>query len=92
MENVQNPETQAHHSSPPPPASPVIGLGDWLLTLIIMLIPLVNLIMLFVWGFGGGTNPSKANWAKASLILMLISLVLGILMFGAIVSLVTAFF
>jgi len=42
----------------------------------------VNIIMLFVWGFGSGTNPSKANWAKATLIWVLIWIVLGILFFG----------
>jgi len=50
---------------------PVISLGDWLVTLIIMIIPVVNIIMLFVWGFGDA-NQNKANWAKASLILMLV--------------------
>lgn len=48
----------------------VLSIKDWIITFIIAAIPIVNIIMLFVWGFGDGTNPNKANWAKASLILM----------------------
>ena len=32
--------------------APVLSLGDWIITLIVLAIPLVNLVMLFVWGFG----------------------------------------
>ena len=48
--------------------APVISIGDWIVTSIVLAIPLVNLIMAFVWGFGGNTNPSKANYCKAWLI------------------------
>ena len=44
-----------------------VSIGDWIITLIISMIPLVNIIMLLVWAFGSSTNPSKANWAKAYL-------------------------
>jgi heme/copper-type cytochrome/quinol oxidase subunit 2 len=60
---------------------------DWLLTMLIMTIPLINLIMLIVWAFDSGTNPSKSNWAKASLIWMLISVVLMILLFSFFIGL-----
>ncbi len=55
--------------------------GDWVLTLLIAAIPLVGFIMLFVWGFGSETHPSKANWAKATLIWFAIILVLSVLLF-----------
>ncbi len=71
------------------PTAPV-SVGEWVLTLLIMVIPLVNLIMLFVWAFGGGTNPSKANWAKASLIWMVIGIVLAVVFWGAIAGLIAA--
>jgi len=55
-----------------------VSVGEWIVTYLIMCVPLVNLIMLFVWAFGSGTKSSKANWAKASLIFMAIGIVLGI--------------
>ncbi len=56
-----------------------VTLGNWMLTLLIMAIPLVNLIMLLVWAFSGSTPVSKANWAKATLLWMLIMIVIGVL-------------
>ena len=66
--------------------APVIRFGDWVLTILLLAIPIVNLVLLFVWGFGSGTNPSKANFAKATLLWMAIGIVLSILfivVFGA---------
>nr|WP_285854046.1 hypothetical protein [Paenibacillus elgii] len=61
---------------------------DWLVTMLILIIPVVNLIMLFVWAFGGGANPSKANYAKAALIWMVIAFVLYLIMTFLIVGLI----
>ena len=67
-----------------------VSVGDWMLTLFLLAIPLVGLIMLFVWAFGGGTPASKANFAKAALIwaaiiigLSIIGMILGIGIFRA---------
>ena len=38
-----------------------ISVGEWIITTIILAIPIVGFIMLFVWGFGSNTQPSKAN-------------------------------
>jgi heme/copper-type cytochrome/quinol oxidase subunit 2 len=56
-----------------------VTLGDWMVTILLSAIPVVNLVMLFLWAFGSSTNPSKANWAKATLIWMVIGIVLAIL-------------
>lgn len=53
-----------------------MSVGDWVITLIITSLPLVGFIMLFVWGFGSGTNENKANYAKAALIIMVIGFIL----------------
>ena len=69
-------------------SAPVISLGEWIITFIVLAIPLVNIIMLFVWAFSGGTNPSKQNFCKATLIVYLVCIVLffvfgGMAFFGA---------
>ena len=56
-----------------------ISLGDWMITLLILCIPLVGIIMLFVWGFADGTHPSKRNFCRAYLIWMLIGIVIFVL-------------
>jgi hypothetical protein len=56
-----------------------VSLGDWFVTLLILWIPLVGLIMLFVWGFSDGTHPSKRNFCRAYLIWMLIGTVVFVL-------------
>jgi len=61
-------------------SSQVLSTKDWLITLIITAIPVINIIMFFVWAFGDGANPNKANWAKASLLLMVIVAALYILL------------
>ena len=61
-----------------------MSIGDWIITSLIFAIPIIGFIMLFVWGFGSNTHPSKANWAKASLIMIGISIVIALLFFGSI--------
>jgi purine-cytosine permease-like protein len=57
--------------------------GEWVVTLLIMSIPVVGFVMLFVWAFGSGTNESKANWAKAALIWF--AVIIGIYMLFAVI-------
>ena len=63
-----------------------VSIGQWMITLLLMVIPIVNIVMLFVWAFGGSAPLSKANWAKAMLIYMLIGVVLSIMLWSAIVA------
>ena len=58
----------------------VMSVKEWLITLLILCIPLVNIIMMFVWGFGSSTKPTKANFCKAYLILTAIVIVLYVLL------------
>jgi len=67
--------------------SSVMSLKEWIITIIISYIPLVGLIMLFVWAFSSsGINENKKNWAKALLIIQVISLVLVILIYVFIIG------
>jgi hypothetical protein len=70
----------------------VLSTREWVITLLIRIIPVVGFIMLFVWAFGNQENQNKANWAKASLIMIAVALVLVtfcmILFGGAIAALI----
>ena len=55
-------------------------LGEWLITMLIMLIPCVNIIMAFVWAFSSKEKKSKSNYFKAYLIFMAIQIVLAVVL------------
>jgi len=64
-----------------------MSVKDWLITMLIMAIPVVGLVMLFVYAFGDSGNVNLKNWAKAQLIVMAIVLglvLLGLIVFGSI--------
>ena len=74
-----NAQVSARESSP-------VSLGDWVITLIVLAIPIVGIVMMFVWGFSGSTHPSKQNYCRAVLILAAVFFVLWLLFaitFGA---------
>lgn len=56
----------------------IVSVWDWIGVIILMAIPLINLIMLFVWAFSEETNPSKKNYARATLIIFAIIILLFI--------------
>lgn len=70
--------------------APIVSVKEWLLTNLILMIPLVNIVMMLVWAFSSNTNPNKANYFKASLILfaivMAIYLVLAVVFFGSVAA------
>lgn len=70
--------------------APVVSIKEWLITNLIMMIPLVNIVMMLVWAFSSNTNPNKANYFKAALILfaivMVIYLVLAVVFFGSVAA------
>jgi ABC-type multidrug transport system permease subunit len=62
-----------------------ISIGSWLVTMLIMLIPCVNIVMVFVWAFGSESK-TKGNFFKAYLIMAAIVIVINIVIlvvFGA---------
>lgn len=62
--------------------TPTVDLGDWLVTFLLTAIPVVGFVLLCVWAFGRQTLPSKANWAKAVLVLYALGLAIGIGLLG----------
>ncbi len=61
-----------------PDASATVSILDWVLTMIVMAIPCVNVIMLFVYAFTGDKE-SKKNFFKARLILIAASIIASII-------------
>ncbi len=57
---------------PPEFKKPPMTLGDWIISVIIKRLPLIGFIMLIVWAVDSNTDPDKAKWAKAELIVKLI--------------------
>ncbi len=60
-----------------------MSLGDWIVTLLLMCIPIANIVLLFVWGFSSNVNTNKKNYSRAMLIFMAIGFVLWIILASA---------
>lgn len=85
----QQPPQQAYQQSPQQvyqqPAGPNLAgdaeltVGNWMVTILLMCLPIVNIVMLFVWGFSDATPFAKKNWAKAQLIWMAIGIGISII-------------
>ena len=67
------------------PGSDPLRVGQYIGMLLLMCVPILNIILLFVWSFGSSANLNKKNFARASLILGAIGLILSIV-FGAALS------
>jgi hypothetical protein len=67
-----------------PVKNETVSIGDWIVSYILMGIPLVGFIMLIVWAFGSDAPQSKKNWARANLILMVIGFVIMIILYATI--------
>lgn len=52
----------------------VMSVVDWIVTFLILSIPIVNIVALLIWANGTG-NRNKVNFAKAALILVAIGFV-----------------
>lgn len=61
-----------------------LSIGNYLVMMIISVIPIVNLVSLFIWGFGN-SNLNRKNFARAQLIVLAIVIVISII-FGTAVA------
>lgn len=62
-----------------------VKISEWVLSLVLMMIPCVNIIMMFVWAFSSTEKKSKSNFFKAYLIFFAISMALVVLTWLAII-------
>lgn len=64
----------------------IMSVGSYLVTFLIVCIPIVGFIMLLVWSFGSSTNQNKKNFARALLVIMVITAVLYFVLGGMIMA------
>ncbi len=50
--------------------APVMRVIDWVVVLILSVLPVVNIIVMFIWAFGNTENPNRSNFARAFLIVV----------------------
>lgn len=65
------------------PISFVNWMGTMLLPLIPFVGPLIYIVMLFVWSFSSDAPKSKKNWARATLIITVIVIILFVFMIAS---------
>ena len=58
-----------------------MDLKDWILTLIILLIPCVGIVMYFVWAFESNGNINRRNFSRAQLIIFAVLLGIYLVLF-----------
>ena len=46
-----------------------LTVGDWIVTKLVLMIPMVGLVMLFVWAFSSDTHPSKKTFCQSALVM-----------------------
>lgn len=61
--------------------SPQMTVGAWILTFVILMIPLVNIIMMFIWAFD--STSLRRNFARAYLIIA--GIMIGLWIIGLII-------
>lgn len=63
--------------------SPAVGTGEWFVVLLLLGIPLVNVVLLLIWAFGGSASPSKRNFSRAVLVFLVIAFCVWLASFAA---------
>lgn len=68
-----------------------LSVAQYVVMFLLLCVPILNIILLFKWGFGGLVNPSKKNFARASLILFAVAFVFILVGGGAIMGALEGF-
>ena len=63
-------------------ANPPLSVGQYLGMYLLMCVPILNIVLLFMWAFGSAVNLNKKNYARAVLILFAVSVVIWIIFGG----------
>jgi hypothetical protein len=63
------------HVPEPEPGLRVLSVGEWMLTILFYLIPVINIIMMAVWAFSSKGNIHRRNLSRALLLWVIIILI-----------------
>ncbi len=58
--------------------SETVSIKEWVVSFLLMCIPVVNFVMPLIWAFSDSEKKSKSNFFKAYLIFVLVSIILSI--------------
>ena len=62
----------------PSPEKRPLTVGEWLLTLIVLCIPLLNIILCLVWALRSSGNIHRRNFCRATLFLIPVAVVMAL--------------
>jgi|GEM_PF-1041713 len=90
--NAKSVKPPVYTKAPIVPDNPekAMSLGDWMITLLLLFIPIVNIVMLIVWSVDSKTSETKKHFAWAYLIYMAIGIVLSIIFSSILISIILA--
>lgn len=63
-----------------------LSVGDWMIVLLLISIPVVNIVMLFIWALSSEANETKSNFAKAALMWFVVIVILWFVFFASLAS------
>lgn len=64
--------------------SGALSVGQYIGMFLLLCIPLLNIVLLFVWSFGSSVDLNKRNFARAALIMVAIGVIVGAIAGGLI--------
>lgn len=74
-------QDSSYHYNDSSVLEPPMTLGDWIITMLLTAIPIVNIILMIYWAISA-KNTSKKNYARAFIIFTLVVIVLSVLLSG----------
>ncbi|MCL2165508.1 MAG: hypothetical protein FWH55_14245 [Oscillospiraceae bacterium] len=69
---------------------PHMRVGEWIVTMLLMLVPILNIVLVFVWAFGSNVNPSKKSYFQAMLIWAAVGVLLSIVLVSVFATAISA--
>lgn len=77
-----SPVTESRLVEDSTPLAPALRLVDWLVILVISLLPIVNVIVLVIWALDSRGNPNRRSFAQAMLIIFGAEILIMSIFFG----------